>query len=78
MFAGPNGSGKSTIREVLPKVLLGVYVNPDEIQKEIQETGHFDLGLRDVSATTAPYTTTFGRERIELIEFLPRSTAPTD
>jgi len=35
MFAGPNGSGKSTIRKMLPKALLGVYVNPDEIQKEI-------------------------------------------
>jgi len=35
MFAGPNGSGKSTIKEVISKELLGIYVNPDEIEKEI-------------------------------------------
>jgi len=55
MFAGPNGSGKSTIRKVLPEVLLGIYVNPDEIQKEIQETGFFDLAMKDVSATTQQF-----------------------
>lgn len=35
MFAGPNGSGKSTIKEVISEELLGIYVNPDEIEKEI-------------------------------------------
>ncbi len=37
MFAGPNGSGKSTIKAVIRPELLGVYINPDEIEKEIQE-----------------------------------------
>lgn len=36
MFAGPNGSGKSTIKGMVPTELLGVYLNPDEIQKEIE------------------------------------------
>jgi len=35
VFAGPNGSGKSTLKSVLPPPLLGVYLNPDEI--EVQE-----------------------------------------
>jgi predicted ABC-type ATPase len=39
MFAGPNGSGKSTIKNAVEAVIgpesLGVYINPDEIEKEI-------------------------------------------
>ena len=35
MFAGPNGSGKSTLNGIISKELLGVYINPDEIEKEI-------------------------------------------
>lgn len=43
MFAGPNGSGKSTIKEVLPPELLGVYINPDEIEKSLRQCGSLDL-----------------------------------
>ncbi len=43
MFAGPNGSGKSTIKSVLKPDLLGYYVNPDEIEKEILAYGFLDL-----------------------------------
>lgn len=50
MFAGPNGSGKSTMKSVLRKELLGVYVNPDEIEAEIKQSGFLDLSLFDVSA----------------------------
>ena len=32
VFAGPNGSGKSTIKDVINTNLLGVYINPDEIE----------------------------------------------
>jgi predicted ABC-type ATPase len=32
MFAGPNGSGKSTLKSYLPLALLGVYLNPDEME----------------------------------------------
>lgn len=45
MFAGPNGSGKSTIKSVLRKGLLGIYINPDEIEAEIKY--HDFLDFRD-------------------------------
>ena len=35
MFAGPNGSGKSTFKTMIRRELLGIYINPDEIEKEI-------------------------------------------
>lgn len=50
MFAGPNGSGKSTIKSVLPAGLLGVYLNPDEIQKDIGDRGF--LNVRDYGVET--------------------------
>jgi predicted ABC-type ATPase len=37
MFAGPNGSGKTTIKSVLNRKLLGIYINPDEIEAEINK-----------------------------------------
>ncbi|MEI7912364.1 MAG: hypothetical protein WCK77_22255 [Verrucomicrobiota bacterium] len=43
MFAGPNGSGKSTIKSVLPPELLGVYINPDEIEEDIRQRGFLDV-----------------------------------
>lgn len=43
IFAGPNGSGKSTITSVISHELLGIYINPDEIEKEIRENSHLDL-----------------------------------
>lgn len=43
MFAGPNGSGKSTLKSLLAPELLGIYINPDEIQKVIQFEGGIDL-----------------------------------
>ena len=51
MFAGPNGSGKSTIKSVVPANLLGIYVNPDEIQKEIEDRGFLDVSQYDVKTT---------------------------
>lgn len=53
MFAGPNGSGKSTLKSVLPPQLLGVYINPDEIEKEIRERGFVDLVSRGVPSAEA-------------------------
>lgn len=35
IFAGPNGSGKSTIKSVVNKELVGQYIDPDEIEKDI-------------------------------------------
>lgn len=42
MFAGPNGSGKSVLKSYLPPALLGVYINPDEIEAAIRLTGQLD------------------------------------
>jgi predicted ABC-type ATPase len=52
MFAGPNGSGKSTINGVIRPELLGVYINPDEIEKTIRERGDF-LDLASYRVRTA-------------------------
>ncbi len=51
MFAGPNGSGKSTLKSVLPVELLGVYLNPDELEKEIRATGFLDPSAHGVTTT---------------------------
>ena len=48
IFAGPNGSGKSTLAKALknPKdkrIKLGVFVNADEIEKELKKEGFISL-----------------------------------
>ncbi len=43
IFAGPNGSGKSTLNSIISKELLGVYINPDEIEKEIKKFDFLDM-----------------------------------
>lgn len=63
MFAGPNGSGKSTIKSVIRHELLGVYVNPDEIEAEIKRNDYLDFG--DFQIQT---------EKVEVIEFFQTST----
>ena len=51
MFAGPNGSGKSTLKGVVPANLLGVYLNPDEIQIDIARRGFLDCQDYQVATT---------------------------
>jgi len=51
MFAGPNGSGKSTIKEVLSSELLGVYINPDDIEKEINQFDFLNFDNYQIKAT---------------------------
>lgn len=51
MFAGPNGSGKSTIKAVIAPNLLGVYINPDDMEKEIRGCGFLDLSAYSVHGT---------------------------
>lgn len=51
MFAGPNGSGKSTLKTYLPQQLLGVYLNPDEIEQEIRRLGFLDFATYGVTTT---------------------------
>jgi predicted ABC-type ATPase len=53
MFAGPNGSGKSTIKSVIRSELLGVYINPDEIEKDIRNGDFLDLRAFQVRTTAA-------------------------
>ena len=51
MFAGPNGSGKSTFKSLIRHELLGIYINPDEIEKEICDFGFVDLESYQVTTT---------------------------
>lgn len=55
MFAGPNGSGKSTLfRRVLHAEWQGIYLNPDDIEKEMRATGFLDFaayGVTEMDAT---------------------------
>jgi predicted ABC-type ATPase len=51
MFAGPNGSGKSTLKSHLQPVLLGVYLNPDEMEQKIRRQGYLDFADYDVTTT---------------------------
>jgi predicted ABC-type ATPase len=52
MFAGPNGSGKSTLKSYLPAVLLGVYLNPDELEQEIRRQEFLDFSAYGVTTTS--------------------------
>lgn len=45
VLAGPNGSGKSTIKSELKPQWIGVFVNADEIERELKRTQGF-LSLR--------------------------------
>ena len=63
VFAGPNGSGKSTLQEVISKELLGIYINPDEIEKEIKEFGFLDLTRYDVQTNEEEILSFFLNQR---------------
>lgn len=51
VFAGPNGSGKSTIKDIINAELLGVYINPDEIEKELNQFGFLDFEHYEIKTT---------------------------
>jgi len=59
IFAGPNGSGKSTLKSVISDELLGIYINPDEIEKEINEKDFLDLEYYQISTTNEELITFF-------------------
>lgn len=63
MFAGPNGSGKSTIKSVIRRELLGVYVNPDEIEADIKRYDYLDFGEFEIQT-----------DKAEVFEFFQTST----
>lgn len=52
IFAGPNGSGKSTLNTILNKNLLGIYINADEIEKEIRKFDFLDLRNYEIDTTS--------------------------
>lgn len=51
MFSGPNGSGKSTFKSIIRPELLGIFINPDEIEKEIRDFDFLDLDGYEVQTT---------------------------
>jgi ABC-type lipoprotein export system ATPase subunit len=63
MFAGPNGSGKSTLKELLAPELLGIYINPDEIEKESKQFDFLDFRQYEVKTTAE-----------EILSFMQKST----
>ena len=63
IIAGPNGSGKSTIKAILPPVLLGIYINPDEIEEKIRNSRVLDLKAFGIEAS-----------REEVVSFFEKST----
>ena len=72
IFAGPNGSGKSTIKAVIRPELLGVYVNPDDIEKEIRDFDFLDLKSYQIETTEAEILAFFNSsvllERADLLD----------
>ncbi|MBX7222693.1 MAG: zeta toxin family protein [Blastocatellia bacterium] len=72
MFAGPNGSGKTTMKSVLRPELLGVYINPDDIEREICTRDFLDLRGYQVSTTKEEILDFFRRssllEKAELLD----------
>jgi hypothetical protein len=64
MFAGPNGSGKSTMKGLLKPEWLGVYLNPDEIERALGVSGVLDLNAFAVTATTDEVVTFFGNHPV--------------
>jgi predicted ABC-type ATPase len=63
IFAGPNGSGKSTIKLLLAPKIIGFYINPDEIEKEIRTSDFVDFDQFDMSI-----------DKREIFAFLENST----
>ncbi|MCC6726454.1 MAG: zeta toxin family protein [Saprospiraceae bacterium] len=54
VFAGPNGSGKSTLVRFITSnfhIPFGYFVNADNIEKELKETGEFDFSACDIQVT---------------------------
>jgi predicted ABC-type ATPase len=64
MFAGPNGSGKSVLKSCLPEPLLGVYLNPDEIEAEIKRHGYLDMRCFDIETNLLELKQAFSRSAL--------------
>jgi predicted ABC-type ATPase len=64
MFAGPNGSGKSTLKTIIRPDIVGMYINPDEIEKSISTSGNIDLNCYNISTSTAEILNFFDRSSL--------------
>ena len=50
-IVGPNGSGKSTFKSIIRPELLGIFINPDEIEQQIRNYDFLDLESYEVNTT---------------------------
>jgi predicted ABC-type ATPase len=68
MFAGPNGSGKTVLqtrlKSYLPAEVLGVCLNPDEIERSIRQQGFLDLAAFGVTTTSDEVLGFFQQSRL--------------
>jgi predicted ABC-type ATPase len=76
IFAGPNSSGKSTIKSFIKNDLLGVYINPDEIEAEIKQFDFLDLNNFHIQ-TDASEILTFFRNSTLLVIGIVRFRSPS-
>ncbi len=53
VLAGPNGSGKSTIKTELKPQWIGVFINADEIERALKDSGG-ELSLAKLDITAKP------------------------
>ncbi len=51
MFAGPNGSGKSTFKSTIRPELLGISINPDDVEKDMQQYDFLDFDHYQIQTT---------------------------
>ena len=62
MIAGPNGSGKTTIKSFVESeisLMWGIYINPDNIEKQICDIGYLDFSSFEITATHTELTEFF-------------------
>lgn len=73
MFAGPNGSGKSTLKGIIPNNLLGYYLNPDDIEKEVNLNRYYDARNLNLKTSTGELISFFDNHplinRVEEADF---------
>ncbi|WP_200797040.1 zeta toxin family protein [Rubritalea squalenifaciens] len=55
MFAGPNGSGKSCLKNYVNERWIGVYVNADEIEKELSSDKGLELNRYKIDYSDAEF-----------------------
>lgn len=65
MFAGPNGSGKSTIQELLQPEWIGTYVNADDMERQLKQSGNVDLNVIELTGTPEQLQRNFSSRLLE-------------